>query len=145
MARRLLLLLGLLAGGCRHVTKADDWSPASQDAAAPASSDDSANWHTSGASAKPESERAAAGPGRPQLASSPEGLMVPEGPGLIQEALAKKGYLSSYETGALDARTRNALQKFQNDQGLPSTGAPDHETLRKLGLDPAKVFRAPSG
>ena len=32
-----------------------------------------------------------------------------------------------------------ALRTFQESQGLAATGFPDHETLRKLGIDPKKV------
>jgi hypothetical protein len=71
--------------------------------------------------------------------------MFPDGPRLIQEGLAQKGYLSNHRSGSLDDKTRDALQRFQADHGLPRTGAPDRETLRKLGLDPAKIFRGPSG
>jgi peptidoglycan hydrolase-like protein with peptidoglycan-binding domain len=71
--------------------------------------------------------------------------MLPDGPRLIQEVLGKRGYLPNHRSGSLDGPTRTALQRFQADHGLPSTGAPDRETLRKLGLDPGKVFVGPSG
>ena len=94
-----------------------------------------------GTSAKPEAERQAAAPGRPQLASSPEGLMLPGGVLLIQQALTKRGYLHAADSGALDDETSVGLRNFQSDEKLARTGAPDRETLRRLGVLEDKVFR----
>ena len=69
--------------------------------------------------------------------------MRPEGPLLIQRALGKTGYLHEHETGKLDEETTGALRKFQADQHLARTGAPDRDTLRKLGLSPDKVYSPP--
>lgn len=81
--------------------------------------------------------------GRPELVNSPGGLMRPEGPRLIQVALAKLGYLQSdHQTGELDGATSAALRKFQADRGVARTGSPDRETVRKLGLSPEAVFRS---
>lgn len=81
--------------------------------------------------------------GRPELAVSPSGLMKPEGARLIQQALAKRGYLpASHDTNALDKETSAALRRFQGDQDLARTGAPDRETVRKLGISLDKVFRS---
>lgn len=91
---------------------------------------------------KPEDERPAAEEGRPQLSMSPEGLMQPEGPKLIQQALAEQGFLDAgHQTGALDELTSAALRKFQDSRGLARTGAPDRETVRKLGLAIGEVFK----
>jgi peptidoglycan hydrolase-like protein with peptidoglycan-binding domain len=80
--------------------------------------------------------------GRPELAMSPEGLMLDEGPRLIQEALAERGYLAAdHQTGKLDVETTAAIRRFQADQMLARTGAPDRETVRKLGLSISKVFK----
>lgn len=45
------------------------------------------------------------------------------------------------ETNKLDTKTQLALQQYQKSQGLPETGLPDYETLRRLGLKPEEVFR----
>jgi hypothetical protein len=58
----------------------------------------------------------------------------------IQEALAKKNLLGEHRSGDLDDATRRALRRLQHDSDLPETGLPDHETVRKLGLDPDEVF-----
>ena len=97
--------------------------------------------NTDGTSAKPAAERQAAAPGRPQLANSPEGLMLPGGVLLIQQALTKRGYLHEAESGALDDPTCVGLRTFQSDQKLARTGAPDRETLHRLGVAGDKVFR----
>ena len=84
--------------------------------------------------------------GRPPIAPSPEALLAPGGAKQIQSALTRKGLLAQgHETGKLDERTSAALRKFQERQGLAATGAPDHETLRQLGLDPKRVFRTRPG
>ena len=81
--------------------------------------------------------------GRPELSVSPEGLMLPEGPRLIQRALTKHGYLPSDSlSGELDKQTSAALRKFQGDEKLAKTGAPDRETVRRLGLSIGQVFRS---
>ena len=45
------------------------------------------------------------------------------------------------ENNTLDTKTQLALQQYQKSQGLPETGLPDYETLRRLGLKPEEVFR----
>jgi peptidoglycan hydrolase-like protein with peptidoglycan-binding domain len=77
------------------------------------------------------------------LSAGPAGLFVPGGVEQVQNALAHKGYLdmSQVKEGDIDAQTSAAVRKFQSDQGIARTGNPDHETLRRLGLDPDKLFR----
>src|SRR5919198_5341366 len=62
--------------------------------------------------------------GRPTVAASPTGIMQPGAARHIQEALRAKGYLDEV-TGELDERTSAALRRFQRDQDLAQTGAPD--------------------
>jgi hypothetical protein len=81
-----------------------------------------------------------AAPGRPELTNNPAGLMKPEGPMRIQKRLADDGY---YQGGELDTVTTEALRKFQGDHNLATTGAPDHQTVRALGLNPSDIWRAP--
>ncbi len=90
---------------------------------------------------KKKDARAPTEPGRPPLATSPEGLMVPGAVTKLQRALGDRGFLPAHETGDLDEETSAALRRFQEQEGLARTGAPDRETLRKLGLDPKDVFR----
>ena len=128
------IALALFSAACLHTRSAND-APATKNAEATAAA------HTAGTSAKPEAERQAAAPGRPQLATSPAGMMLPGGPALIQQALTQLGYLPDHQTGALDDETSGALRRFQADKNLARTGAPDRETLHKLGLSPDKIFR----
>jgi len=137
----LLALLALIAGGCRHVTTVSN-APGTADGGQPApqpSADDNRSQRPTHLSARQEP----AGPGRPPLATSPEGLMLPDGPRIIQKALADRGYLREAPTGKFDGQTRKALQRFQAEHDLPGTGAPDHATVRKLGLNPKEIFRPP--
>jgi putative peptidoglycan binding protein len=99
-----------------------------------------------GAAAKPRQARRPQKPGRPPLAAAPGGLFVPGGVEKIQQALESRGYLDASEAkeGDIDVKTAAAIRKFQSDQGIARTGNPDHETVRRLGLDPDSLFRRSS-
>jgi len=148
MSRYLFMAATLIGLGCSHVTRAGEERHERPDGGVESSHAETKPpakpWaDTAGNSAAPRTERAAAAPGRPELATSPEGLMTPEGPKLIQQALRRRGYLSGDESGKFDQATGDALQRFQVDHGLPSTGAPDRVTIGRLGLSADKVFRKP--
>jgi peptidoglycan hydrolase-like protein with peptidoglycan-binding domain len=83
-------------------------------------------------------------PGEPPIAATPQGLLQPGAGERIQEALEKGGYLQHHRTGQLDEPTSAALRRYQQDHALAATGAPDRETLQKLGLDPDQVLRKSS-
>ncbi len=99
-----------------------------------------------GAAEKPGVARRPAKPGRPPLAASPSGLFVPGGVEKLQKALEDQGYLDSgaAKSGEIDAATSAAIRRFQSEQGIARTGNPDHETVRRLGLDPDSIFRKSS-
>ncbi len=127
---------------CSHATRVAKRSgeeDGSREAAQPAP-------HQGGAAEKPSQARRPAKPGRPPLAASPSGLFVPGGVERVQRALADQGYLDLREArrGDVDKATSDAVMKFQADQGLARTGNPDHETVRRLGIDPDSVFRKSS-
>lgn len=79
------------------------------------------------------------------LASSPQGMMTVDGAERIRRALIDRGYLNAVEEGTYDDATTRALEKFQEDNELARTGAPDRETLKKLGLDPKDVLKRNEG
>jgi hypothetical protein len=74
------------------------------------------------------------------VARNPETLIVPGQIKRIQEKLHDRGLLKAQPSGSLDDATRVALKRLQKNEDLPETGLPDHETVRKLGLDPDDVF-----
>jgi hypothetical protein len=78
------------------------------------------------------------------VARNPETLIVPGQLKRIQEKLHERGLLKAQPTGTLDEATSTALKRLQKDADLPETGLPDHETVRKLGLDPNDVFASSS-
>jgi hypothetical protein len=82
-------------------------------------------------------------PGHPPLAEAPEELFVPGAVERIQKALAERGYLEldPARQGRIDPATTVAVRKFQSDQRLARTGIPDHETVRRMDLDPDALFR----
>jgi peptidoglycan hydrolase-like protein with peptidoglycan-binding domain len=54
----------------------------------------------------------------------------------IQEALIREKYLSGEPTGVWDQRTKDALARFQADNGWQTKVLPDARALIKLGLGP---------
>ena len=54
----------------------------------------------------------------------------------IQQALVKSGYLSGEPSGRWDDQTREAMRRYQADNGFPVTGLPEAKSLMKLGLGP---------
>lgn len=56
----------------------------------------------------------------------------------IQAALIRERYLEGEPTGEFDDRTREALKKFQSDNGWQSKVVPDSRALIKLGLGPSR-------
>jgi hypothetical protein len=92
---------------------------------------------------QPDQDCAPEMPGRPPLAASPGGLLVPGAVERIQEELAARGYLDlrAAKRGQMDDATASAIRKLQSDHDIARTGFPDHETVRRLGLDPDRLFR----
>lgn len=80
-------------------------------------------------------------PGRPPLAGAPQGVLNPGAVKEIQSSLKEKGFPVA-EDGVLGERTEAMLASFQKKQNLPATGMPDRTTLKELGLDPDKIYRA---
>ncbi len=84
-------------------------------------------------------------PETPQVSSqrpvrtTPGAMLDPDHIKRIQSKLSAKGYHVS-ESGQLDEQTEAALRKFQAHEHIASTGLPDYDTLRRLGLDPKTVY-----
>jgi hypothetical protein len=71
------------------------------------------------------------------LAQAPEGLRKPGAEQKIHDKLSAEGFMKE----DANASTEAALRRFQAAHDLPATGAPDHETVRRLGLNPDDLFR----
>ncbi len=56
----------------------------------------------------------------------------------IQQALIREHYLDGEPTGLMDQRTKDALTRYQNDNGWQSKIVPDARALIKLGLGPSR-------
>jgi hypothetical protein len=52
----------------------------------------------------------------------------------VQRALKGRNYYAGEATGSLDQATRDALARFQLDQGQPATGDADDVTVQALGV-----------
>jgi len=97
-----------------------------------ASSSQHSSTHRS-AKHRPRSKAAlAAAARRRRAALRPEPERIEE----IQQALAKSGYLSAEPSGRWDDQTREAMRRYQADNGFPVTGLPEAKSLMKLGLGP---------
>jgi hypothetical protein len=124
------VLLAALAG-CSHAKTTDAGKPEKQS--------------ESGGESKPAAEErkrapraepAASKPGDVPVATSPAGLLAPGADDKIRDRLAERGFASEGKS------TKEAMRRFQQANDLPATGVPDHETVKKLGLDPDVIFRA---
>ena len=71
------------------------------------------------------------------LAQAPEGLLTPGAEQKIRDKLSAGGFMKEDANPSTEA----ALRDFQAAHDLPSTGVPDHETIRRLGLNPDDLFR----
>ena len=71
--------------------------------------------------------------------TTPGGMLDAKSMKQIQAKLSHKGYQTS-ESGQLDEQTQAALRKFQAHEHMASTGLPDFDTLRRLGLDPHAIY-----
>jgi hypothetical protein len=72
------------------------------------------------------------------VGTTPESIVKNDGMKRIQKELGVS------QSGELDEKTRNALEKFQRKHELAATGLPDLETVEKLGLDTNDVFQSGS-
>ena len=107
-------------------------APPQQSSAAPASGSSSAAAPTTSAAKKKSSKKHHASKREPtQKAPTPERISE------IQSALARGGYYQGSPNGKWDSNTVSALQKFQSENGLSSSGKIDAPSLQKLGLGSA--------
>jgi len=63
----------------------------------------------------------------------------------VQRELAARGYPSGPVSGKLSEETRRAIAAFEKDHGLPITGSPSDELLRRILLGEAAAPAASTG
>jgi hypothetical protein len=137
-----LMAAALLAGACHPHTVAtpatdrDARAQAQKSPSGPKRPKPEAAAKTDDDKAKPRDEGTADTPIPRNPAAALEHGQLKE----IQRRLAQRKLLGEHEEGNLDEPTRVALRRLQKAEDLPETGLPDHETVRKLGLDPDQVF-----
>ena len=68
------------------------------------------------------------------MSTSPAGLLAPGADDKIRDKLAAAGFAADGKS------TKEAMRRFQRANDLPATGSPDHETVKKLGLDSERDF-----
>jgi peptidoglycan hydrolase-like protein with peptidoglycan-binding domain len=57
----------------------------------------------------------------------------------LAAALRERGFLAA--NAGPETQLGGAIRAFQRSEGIPQTGFPDDETLRRLGIDPATKDR----
>ena len=67
-------------------------------------------------------------------------MLAPGADDEIRDKLVARGFLGA-DAKPSHGTTREGIRRFQQAQDLPDTGIPDQETVKRLGLDPDKVFR----
>jgi len=79
-----------------------------------------------------------------RLVLRPGGLIPRERVREIQLALIERGFLEGPPTGVYDARTVEAMKRFQAAEGIEVTGYPTAHALYRLGLHPASSSNGPT-
>jgi len=128
--RVVLAVIGL--AGCGHAKTTDEGKPAQESEAAPESD-------AKAKTPEPARKRASEPASKPEdvpVSTSPGGLLAPGADDKIRDKLASAGFAAEGKS------SKEALRRFQRANDLPATGIPDHETVKKLGLDPDQIFRA---
>jgi hypothetical protein len=127
---RLVAALLVALAGCSHAKTTDKGQPAKE-----ATPEPEAEAKTS-ERAPARAREPASKPDDVPVSTSPAGLLAPGADDKIRDKLAAAGF-------ATDGKSTNeALRRFQKANDLPATGVPDHETVKKLGLDRDEIFRA---
>lgn len=103
---------------------------ASSSAFARSSSKPSKHHHVTSKSSKKKGKKAWQAKGQKNIASD----RTRE----IQEALIRQHYLTGEPTGTMDAATKQALTKLQQENGWQTKVVPDSRALIKLGLGPSQ-------
>jgi hypothetical protein len=124
-----IALFALALVGCAHVKTTEPAKP--ETAQKPSSTERAPS--TGKVRVAPTGEQPKGTP----LAQAPEGLLTPGAEQKIHDKLSAGGFMK----GDANASTEAALRRFQAAHDLPSTGVPDHETVRRLGLNPDDLFR----
>jgi peptidoglycan hydrolase-like protein with peptidoglycan-binding domain len=125
------LVLATLVYACSAfaANPASSLKPPQQSSAAPAPST-SSTAPTTTAAKKKKSSKSHHGSKREPTQKAPAPQRISE----IQSALAHGGYYQGTPNGKWDSNTVAAMQKFQSDNGLSSSGRIDAPSLQKLGL-----------
>jgi len=132
-----IALAALLLGACGHTTTTGAPQAAQREEGRPAASSSSSS--SSSDEARPA--KRAHGTGHTPVPRTPAAALEPGQLRNIQKKLSERHLLAGdHQSESLDQPTEKALRRLQHEEKLPETGLPDHETVRKLGLDPDKVF-----
>ena len=131
MTTKLRVVVALVAlAGCGHAKTTDKGKSANEA---------TAETETDSKKSEPAPARRREPVSKPEdvpVSTSAAGLLAPGADDKIRDKLAAAGFAAEGKS------TKVALQRFQKANDLPATGIPDHETVKKLGLDPNETFRA---
>jgi hypothetical protein len=137
---RILAVALALAGGCAHTKATDDGT--SKEPAQEEAKEKEKETKPSAAAEKHAKQGGELHPGKRDnvpVTTTPGGLLAPGAEDKIRERLVEGGYLPQGGKSS-EAGLREGLKRFQRAKDLPETGVPDHETVKRLGLDPGQTF-----
>jgi hypothetical protein len=137
MRALVFLLAAFAAAGCAHPHSVDDPSKEAEGDAngagkKPADSGDAATANSAKDTAAPTApSRARQNPEDVPVATTSDALLQPGAEDKVRDKLG---------IGPKEALPE-AVRRFQREHDLPATGALDHATVQKLGLEPDAVFK----
>jgi hypothetical protein len=143
-----IALAALLLAACGHTTttgtpqaaRPEERRAASSSSSSASSGSSSSGSGSSSKEARPAAKRAHGTADTP-VPRTPAAALEPGQLRNIQKKLSERHLLAGdHHSESIDQPTESALRRLQHEEKLPETGLPDHETVRKLGLDPDKVF-----
>jgi hypothetical protein len=136
--RRWILWASLVLGGaCAHTKTTDDGTEKQETTK---QDEEPKRAPTKAKAPAPDGKGSELHPGKSDavpVATAPDVLLAPGAEDKIRERLASEGYLKGDEKGSTSA----GIRRFQKEHDLPTTGVADHETVKKLGLNPDQIFR----
>jgi hypothetical protein len=135
---RILAVAVAVAGGCAHAKSTDDGTskePTQQEDAKDTKPQAAPQKH-----AKQSSEPQRGNSDAVPVSTTPGGLLAPGAEDKIRDRLVEEGFMAR-DAKSSEAGLRQGLKRFQRAKDLPETGMPDHETVKRLGLDPDQTFR----
>jgi hypothetical protein len=143
-ASRWMLCVSLVLGGaCAHTKTTDDGTEKEKQAKEEEQQPERARTEPKAKPPAGDGKGSELHPGKQDavpVATAPDVLLKPGADDKIRERLKVGGYVDRDDKESAGA-LRQGIRRFQKEHDLPATGVADHETVKRLGLDPNQIFR----